>query len=76
MDRANICGVRVHQARTQHKLQQIELSAALEVECGVKISQSDVSEIERGVRGVKDYELDALARVLSVSPSWLLRGQE
>ncbi len=41
---------------------------------GVKLEQSDISEIERQVRCVKDYELDAISKVLDIDPVWLLRG--
>jgi hypothetical protein len=50
------------------------LAAALNVDYGVKLEQSDISEIERQVRAVKDYELDAISRVLDIDPIWLLRG--
>lgn len=52
----------------------MDLAAALHVDFGINIDQSDISEIERGVRSVKDFELDAIARILRVSPIWLLRG--
>ncbi|RDU38912.1 XRE family transcriptional regulator [Neobacillus piezotolerans] len=73
---ANISGNRIKIARKDLKMDQIDLSAAIELEHGLKITQSDISEIERGVRGVKDFELDIIARVLNVSPLWLLRGNE
>lgn len=74
MSNANICGGRIKQARERLGWQQVELAAALHVDFSIKLEQSDISEIERGVRTVKDYELDAFARVLGVSPMWLLRG--
>lgn len=55
---------------------QNELAAALQVDFQIKLDQSDISEIERQVRGVKDFELDAFSRLLGVSPEWLLRGDE
>ena len=70
----NISGIRIRQVRLQHGLDQIELAAALNVDYGVKLEQSDISEIERQVRCVKDYELDAISRVLDIDPIWLLRG--
>lgn len=62
--------------RERLNMGQSELSAGLSVDYNIIVSQSDVSEIERGVRGVRDYELDAIARILRVSPTWLLRGEE
>jgi transcriptional regulator with XRE-family HTH domain len=70
----NISGSRIRQARLQHGLDQVELAAALNVDYGVKLEQSDISEIERQVRCVKDYELDAISKVLDIDPVWLLRG--
>lgn len=70
----NISGSRIRQARLHHGLDQVELAAALNVDHGVKLEQSDISEIERQVRCIKDYELDAIAKVLDVDPIWLLRG--
>jgi transcriptional regulator with XRE-family HTH domain len=70
----NVSGSRIRQVRLQHGLDQVELAAALNVDYGVKLEQSDISEIERQVRAVKDYELDAISRVLDIDPIWLLRG--
>lgn len=76
MRKANICGERIKQAREALGLDQVDLAAALELEHHIRLTQSDISEIERGVRGVKDFELDAFAKVLNVSPQWLLRGED
>lgn len=73
-EKQNISGPRIRQVRLQHGLDQVELAAALNVDYGVKLEQSDVSEIERQVRSLKDYELDAISRVLDIDPIWLLRG--
>jgi transcriptional regulator with XRE-family HTH domain len=70
----NISGSRIRQIRLQHGLDQVELAAALNVDHGVKLEQSDISEIERQVRCVKDYELNAISQVLDIDPVWLLRG--
>ena len=68
----NICGERVRRARKAARLGQVDLAAAMEVEHGLKLDQSDISEIERGARAVRDMELKALAAVLDVSAAWLL----
>ena len=72
----NISGQRIKQAREKMGWDQNELAAALQVDFQIKLDQSDISEIERQVRGVKDFELDAVSRLLGVSPEWLLRGDE
>jgi transcriptional regulator with XRE-family HTH domain len=73
-ERQNVSGPRIRQARLRHGLGQVELAAALNVEHGIKLEQSDISEIERQVRSIRDYELDAIAQVLDIDPIWLLRG--
>lgn len=74
MGKANISGKRIKHIRESLGWQQVELAAALYIDFKIKLEQSDISEIERGVRAVKDFEVEALARVLNVSPLWLLRG--
>lgn len=71
---ANISGRRIQEARIGKKLDQSELAAALSVDFDIQLDQSDISEIERGVRGVKDFELFAIAQILEVDPAWLLEG--
>lgn len=76
MVRTNIIGPKVKELRTLKNLDQVELAALLAVDFDINLTQSDISEIERQVRGVKDYELDALAQALEVSPTLLLRGDK
>ncbi len=75
MRAANISGARIREARENLGWDQTELAAAFQVDFDVKLEQSDISEIERQVRGIKDYELDAFSRLLEVSLEWLLRGE-
>jgi len=72
----NLSGRRVRDRRKELNMGQVELAAAMKVDFDIVIDQSDISEIERDARGIKDYELDAIARILDVSPLWLLRGLE
>lgn len=76
MSAVNISGKRIKQAREYLGWDQNKLAAALHAEFEINLDQSDISEIERQVRGVKDFELDAVSRLLGVSPEWLLRGDE
>jgi len=69
---ANICGEKVKQYRKNLGMAQIELAEALNVDHDLAMAQSDISEIERLARGVKDYELKALAEVLQVPVNELL----
>ena len=75
--KANICGKQVKLARTMREMHQVELAAALAVDCGFeKMNQSVISAIERSTRQVSDIELVALAEVLDVTVAWLLFGEK
>ena len=71
---ANICGKNVRKRRTELGLAQVSIAAALEVDFQIIMAQSDISEIERQVRGVKDFELRALASILETSLDDLVSG--
>jgi transcriptional regulator with XRE-family HTH domain len=72
--RHNISGERILKLRVERGWAQVELAAAVHVDHGLQIEQSDISEIERSARGVKDFELKAFADVFNVSADWLLGG--
>ena len=72
MIEANISGANIKKIRKNIKMQQIELSVALDVDYKIKLSQSDISEIESGKRGIKDYELKAIAAILKMKVDDLL----
>lgn len=75
--KANLCGKQVKLARTMREMHQVELAAALAVDCGLeKMSQSVISAIERGTRQVTDIELQAIAEILDVNTSWLISGSK
>lgn len=76
MASANISGARIKEARLKKGWDQVDLSAALSVDFQISLDQSDISEIERYARGIRDYELNAIALCLDVNPTWLLRGNE
>jgi len=67
----NICGERVHEARTRQHLTQNDLAAQLQI-AGITIERDSISRIEIGTRFVADYELRELAKLLNVSVDWLL----
>ena len=69
--RKNICGARVYEARTKKRLTQSELSARLQVR-GITLERDSISRIEIGTRFVADYGVVEIAKVLDVSPMWLL----
>lgn len=76
MSKRNIAGPRIKEARLKANMNQADLAAALSVDYDITLDRSDISEIETQVRGIKDYELDAIAQILDVDITWLLRGEE
>jgi transcriptional regulator with XRE-family HTH domain len=70
--KANISGKKIKNLRSDRGWTQIDLVAALDVDHQVTMDRSDISEIERGVRGVKDFELLAFAKVFNVGIDKLL----
>ena len=66
----NISGDRIHQARTEKRISQADLSARMQVK-GVLIEREAISKIETGDRFVTDYELMVFSDVLGVTMDWL-----
>lgn len=69
--RKNLCGDKVRESRQRMRLSQSDLAARLQVK-GIIIERDSISRIESGTRFVADYELKAIAEVLSVDIMWLL----
>lgn len=67
----NISGDRIREARLKKRLTQADLAARIQVE-GVIMERDSISRIEKGTRFIPDYEIPVFARVLDVSPLWLL----
>lgn len=67
----NISGERIREARLKLRLSQSDLAARVQVE-GVIMERDSISRVEIGTRFVPDYEIPVFARVLEVSPLWLL----
>jgi transcriptional regulator with XRE-family HTH domain len=70
--KGNIVGKKVKQARQKLGLSQVEFAATLCVDYNINLERVQISTIERGIRSVKDKELDAIAKVLEVTPNWLM----
>jgi transcriptional regulator with XRE-family HTH domain len=70
----NISGSRIRKARLQLDLSQDQLSGRLAKQ-SITIDRAGISKIETGIRGVYDFELKALAKILKVSADWLLGGK-
>ena len=71
----NLCGDRIHQARTTQRMSQSDLAARMQVN-GVIVEREAISKIETGDRFVTDYELLVFAKVLGVSVDWLLADED
>jgi len=71
----NIIGARVEKARKNQGMKQKELLAHMQTK-GIDLNSSALSKLEGQIRGVMDFELDALADILDVSVNWLLGREE
>jgi transcriptional regulator with XRE-family HTH domain len=71
----NLIGKRVKEARAKAQLTQELLSQRL-TKMGVSIDRAGIAKIEGGIRGVLDFELVALAKVLDVKVAWLLNQKD
>lgn len=67
----NIVGARLMKARSRNKVTQDQLSAKL-ARAGIQIDRAGISKIENGARRVYDYELKVIAKVMEISPVWLI----
>ncbi len=72
----NLCGKRIKLARVEKGMNQLELATALAEDCDLRVDQNSVSQMEKGDRFIKDFELVALADVLDKHPMWLLFGDK
>lgn len=72
----NITGQRIAEGRKKQRqgLTQLELSNMLSAK-GIRLDRAAVAKIERGLRGVLDYEILAIAEALKLSPEQLLTGR-
>jgi transcriptional regulator with XRE-family HTH domain len=70
--KGNIIGKRVKEARQKLGISQVEFAATLCVDHNINLERVQITTIERGIRSVKDKELDAIAKVLNVTPNWLM----
>ncbi len=73
MRNKNIAGERIKNARSELGLSQDQLSGRLAT-AGITIDRAGISKIETGIRGIYDFELKALAKILKVSADCLLGG--
>jgi transcriptional regulator with XRE-family HTH domain len=70
----NISGPRIKKARLELGLSQDQLSGRLAKQ-GITIDRAGISKVETGIRGIYDFELKALAKILKKPADWLLGGE-
>lgn len=72
MNERNIVGKRIREARLNErpKASQKDLSARLHL-LGITLSDNAIGKIEKGERSVTDLQIQAFAKALNVSISWL-----
>lgn len=71
-NKANVTGNAIKHFRLEKKWSQATLSNQLMM-IGIDINSDGIYKIEKGIRIVKDFELSAIAKVLGVNESDLLK---
>ena len=71
-NKANVTGNAIKYFRLEKKWSQATLSNKLMM-LGIDINSDGIYKIEKGVRIVKDFELSAIAKVLGVAETDLLK---
>mgnify|MGYP004678215331 FL=1 len=71
-NKANVTGNAIKNIRLEKKWSQATLSNKLMM-LGIDINSDGIYKIEKGVRIVKDFELSAIAKVLGVAETDLLK---
>jgi len=69
----NVSGKKIREFRIKADLRQEDIVAALAVDFDITLDRSALGRIERGDRGVYDYELKAIAEVLGCKVSDLIK---
>ncbi|WP_407571649.1 hypothetical protein [Deinococcus altitudinis] len=70
----NVVGQRLREARLAQNppCSLDELSSLLDQQLSLQLSIGTLSKIERGLRSVYDFEVNAFCQVLKIRPDWLL----
>jgi hypothetical protein len=76
MEGKNICGARIKKARKEKGLRITDVVVQLHSEFSIRMDFSALTRAENLQRGLLDFELLALSKILGVSVNWLLEGQE
>lgn len=74
-EKMNRIGKKIREAREEKGMSQEDLSIQLEL-IPVYICRGSISRIENGSRLITDVEIEAIAKVLKVSPNYLFNWGE
>ena len=74
-EKMNRIGKKIREAREERGMSQEDLSIQLEL-IPVYICRGSISRIENGSRLITDVEIEAIAKVLKVSPNYLFNWGE
>ena len=69
---SNVCGKKIEELRKEKNWSRATLSNKLMI-LGIDINYDSIYKIEKGRRIIKDFELSALAKVLDISETELLK---
>lgn len=75
MQRKNIIGQKVREARKEAHVTQMELAAQMQL-MGIKIDRSGIAKIELGLRPITDIEIVAIKKILKVPVDWLFQNSK
>ncbi len=71
LTKGNIIGKKLQEIRKKSGIGQVELAAMMCVEKDINMERTTISQIERGLRAVKDQEIMALCELLEITPNEL-----
>ncbi len=71
LTKGNIIGKRLQKIRKEAEIGQVELAAMMCVDKNIKMERTTISQIERGLRAVKDKEILAFCKLLKITPNQL-----
>ena len=75
MDGKNICGKRIKKARKEKGIRITDVIVELHSKFNIRMDFSALTRVENGQRGIQDYELLAISKILEMKVNWLLEGE-
>jgi transcriptional regulator with XRE-family HTH domain len=75
MEGKNLCGSRIKKTRKEKGIRITDVIVELHSKYSIRMDFSALTRVENGQRGIQDYELLAISKILDVSVDWLLEGE-